>query len=272
MGSRDLLVSPSDRNDNIMADYTAFLSNNLVAENGHQFLDLDGMPLLPLQAQPPSFTSAIALVGSEKDYWSSFYGDASGLPDAAPACRSMSVSSEESDNSEGIFIHWTDPQATSTSSRKRSRDQRGEEDTTVAKNKRKARKQNEDKSPAETGGHNELLKRKQAHSPNERRYRDKLNNNMKELYHTLLESKQASRLSRLQFCGNRISKGLPSDIKKADIISDAIQYIHQAQVDNRHMAAEISELKARIQTLERQERNVVQGVVKPDQNYIATEL
>ncbi len=272
MGSPGLLISPSDRNDTIMADYAAFLSNNLVAENGHQFLDLDGMPFLPLQAPPPSFTSAVALVGSEKDYWSCFYGDPSGLSEAAPACRSVSVSSEGSDNSEAIFIHWTDPKATPTTSRKRSRDQRSQEDPTVAKNKGKARKQNEDKSPAEREDHDESLKRKQAHSANERRYRDKLNNNMKQLYHTLLESKQTSRLSRYQFSDNRISTGLPSDIKKADIISDAIQYIHQAQVDNRHMAAEISQLKARIQMLECLERNVVQDVVKSNHIYTAKEL
>ncbi|KIX03317.1 uncharacterized protein Z518_06869 [Rhinocladiella mackenziei CBS 650.93] len=99
-----------------------------------------------------------------------------------------------------------------------------------------------------------IAQKKQAHSVVERRYRDKMNNKMKQLYHVLLETKQVSRLPRIQNWDTVSLSRAPGGIRKTDIINDAINYVYQSEVNIRHMSDEISTLKARIQNLEDSQR------------------
>ncbi|EXJ53605.1 uncharacterized protein A1O5_13172 [Cladophialophora psammophila CBS 110553] len=100
--------------------------------------------------------------------------------------------------------------------------------------------------------HNQERKRisdkRQAHSIIERRYRDKVNNKLKELYFTLLEAKHRIR-SRTE-ASDCVVMSEPSTSKKSDVINDAINYIHESEINFRHMADEIQSLRTQINDLE----------------------
>lgn len=93
---------------------------------------------------------------------------------------------------------------------------------------------------------------KKAHSLVERRYRENLNGNIAQLHLALLKTK-------------RVSDGAPEDedddleeprqalskVRKSDVMLEAVDYVHQTEVELRHMANEIELLTSRVKQLEK---------------------
>jgi len=92
-------------------------------------------------------------------------------------------------------------------------------------------------------------KTKAAHSVVERRYRDKLNDKMMQLHLTLASSKlMAPTLGELTVPGDL--SDIVGKIGKAGIMTNAINYVNQAELQLRHMSNEIEELRSRVLHLE----------------------
>jgi len=106
--------------------------------------------------------------------------------------------------------------------------------------------------------------KKKNHTASERRYRDKLNSKMTELHYALIQTQQGLRASRPSMASwtwqaSSVSKsrlwdnayqparGGPREIRKLDIISSAVEYIHQTETHIEYMAERLSKLEARIQ-------------------------
>ncbi|KIX92321.1 uncharacterized protein Z520_11929 [Fonsecaea multimorphosa CBS 102226] len=107
-----------------------------------------------------------------------------------------------------------------------------------------------------------LQEAKAAHSVVERRYRDNLNGKMSQLYYVLREvnspSPHYSRLSSLSSDNAATAAAVrsfhpPSRVRKSEILNSAIDYIHQSEVEMRHMADEIKHLQDKERTI----RNLV---------------
>ena len=93
---------------------------------------------------------------------------------------------------------------------------------------------------------------KKAHSLVERRYRENLNGNIAQLHLALLKTK-------------RVGDGTPKDndddwkeprqalskVRKSDVMLEAVDYVHQTEVELRHMANEIELLTMRVKQLEK---------------------
>jgi len=93
------------------------------------------------------------------------------------------------------------------------------------------------------------LKAKAAHSAVERRYRDKLNEKMMQLHCTLIASESSRTLGKP---AERVDHSSLSSGKvcKAEIMSNAINYVYQTEVEMRHMTNEIEQLQNRLRHLE----------------------
>jgi Helix-loop-helix DNA-binding domain len=93
---------------------------------------------------------------------------------------------------------------------------------------------------------------KKAHSLVERRYRENLKSSIAELHLALLETgrvpsamaKSPGQLSEEQ--GPNQSK-----VRKSDVMLEAVEYVHQTEVELRHMAEEIELLTGRVRQLEK---------------------
>jgi hypothetical protein len=93
---------------------------------------------------------------------------------------------------------------------------------------------------------------KKAHSLVERRYRENLNSNIAQLHLALLKTKRV---------GNGTPKGKDDDweeprqalskVRKSDVMLEAVDYVHQTEVELRHMANEIELLTTRVRQLEK---------------------
>ncbi|KIW65179.1 hypothetical protein PV04_07460 [Phialophora macrospora] len=101
---------------------------------------------------------------------------------------------------------------------------------------------------------------KQAHSIVERRYRDNLNGKIMQLQRTLSSiAANPNRAADYFLEGDEISQQQQqkqhSDqrtrIRKSDVMTDAVNYVHQSEVQMRHMENEISRLTERVRTLEK---------------------
>ena len=97
---------------------------------------------------------------------------------------------------------------------------------------------------------------KEAHSRVEKRYREHLNAKIFELYGLLSTSAQeATQLPRDQ-------------VKKAEVLQTAIDYVNQSQLEMRHMTDEIKMLKAKIESFEllirSDEHSLLKGVGNMD--------
>lgn len=205
-------------------------------------------PTLQIQACLP--TTAILMADDGGQAWTNLYQPTLQYPMETHALPDIASLTEIEDNSNSLSYWGTSTKLgnarvmnNSTPSKQRN------ESTEVVRQHSKERRE---------GAHSEepgdRINKMQSHCAIERRYRDKLNNNMSLLYNTLLEAKQPSRLSGFRAFGEGNSQRPPNHIKKAEIINEAINYIRQAEVDIRHMASEISHLQACIQMLERQHR------------------
>jgi hypothetical protein len=93
---------------------------------------------------------------------------------------------------------------------------------------------------------------KKAHSLVERRYRENLNNNIAELHLALLETKRLGRFApQSQADDPEERRQALSKVRKGDVLLDAVNYVHQTEVELRHMADEISLLSNRVRQLEK---------------------
>ncbi|KIW93635.1 uncharacterized protein Z519_06240 [Cladophialophora bantiana CBS 173.52] len=134
-----------------------------------------------------------------------------------------------------------------------------------AKRGRKPRvsRQQTSKSLADESNKASLEEAKAAHSVVERRYRDNLNGKMSQLYYVLREVNSPSPRSRLSSTGSGGSGGSsgggdmiavptfqpPTRVRKSEILNSAIDYIHQSEVEMRHMADEIKHLQDKERTI-----------------------
>ncbi|KAJ9618593.1 uncharacterized protein PV06_00746 [Exophiala oligosperma] len=95
------------------------------------------------------------------------------------------------------------------------------------------------------------LRAKQAHSVVERRYRDNLNGKITQLHRALVATEATSRLTGMpsqDFYSSREHRG---KVRKSDVMTDAMNYIHQSEVEIRHMTDEVARLNERVRTLEK---------------------
>ncbi|KAK5230018.1 bHLH/Zip transcription factor [Exophiala xenobiotica] len=95
------------------------------------------------------------------------------------------------------------------------------------------------------------LRAKQAHSVVERRYRDNLNGKIMQLHRALVATEATSRLTGMpnqDFYAPREHRG---KVRKSDVMTDAMNYIHQTEVEVRHMSDEINRLNERVQSLQK---------------------
>jgi hypothetical protein len=93
---------------------------------------------------------------------------------------------------------------------------------------------------------------KKAHSLVERRYRENLNGNIAQLHLALLKTKRV---------GDSTPKDKDDDweeprqalskVRKSDVMLEAVDYVHQTEVELRHMANEIELLTTRVRQLEK---------------------
>jgi hypothetical protein len=93
---------------------------------------------------------------------------------------------------------------------------------------------------------------KKAHSLVERRYRENLNGNIIQLHQELLKTRRISSIIRQnQDEDIEEPKQVASKIRKSDVMLEAIEYVHQTEVELRHMTNEIEFLNKRMRQLEK---------------------
>jgi len=114
----------------------------------------------------------------------------------------------------------------------------------VAASPRQSKRQRSSRSNGKASGNDEedvdRVVTKQAHSVIERKYRNNLNTKMLQLHHTLAAT-------------NRTSSTDDNDPqpRKSEILSNALQYINESEVEIRHMSDEILRLENKIKVLEK---------------------
>ncbi|KIX91926.1 uncharacterized protein Z520_12362 [Fonsecaea multimorphosa CBS 102226] len=91
-----------------------------------------------------------------------------------------------------------------------------------------------------------ILKAKFAHSVIERRYRDNLNGKMMQLHRVLLATETSQTSSTSHFTTSSTGPTLSGRVRKSDIMSRAINYIHQSEVEMRHLDDEIKRLQDQV--------------------------
>jgi Helix-loop-helix DNA-binding domain len=93
---------------------------------------------------------------------------------------------------------------------------------------------------------------KKAHSLVERRYRENLNGNIAQLHLALLKTKRASSTTP-QNQDNDLEEQWQafSKVRKSDVMLEAVEYVHQTEVELRHMTDEIELLTERVRQLEK---------------------
>ncbi|OQV10371.1 Helix-loop-helix DNA-binding domain-containing protein [Cladophialophora immunda] len=91
-----------------------------------------------------------------------------------------------------------------------------------------------------------ILKAKFAHSMIERRYRDNLNRKMMQLHRDLLAAETSPTSPASEFNTSPTGPTLSGRVRKSDIMSRAINYIHQSEVEIRHLDDEIKRLQDQV--------------------------
>lgn len=93
---------------------------------------------------------------------------------------------------------------------------------------------------------------KKAHSLVERRYRENLNGNIARLHLTLMKTKRVgSHMPQDQHEDSEEQQPDISKMCKSDIMLEAVAYVHQTEVELRHMADEIELLNMRVRHFEK---------------------
>ena len=93
------------------------------------------------------------------------------------------------------------------------------------------------------------LRAKEAHSLVERRYRANLSDKIMQLHRTLLAARSGVSEHRNAPLGiHRLSE---PKVRKGEVLTEAIDYVNQAEVEMRHMADDILRLNARVDSLQK---------------------
>jgi hypothetical protein len=94
---------------------------------------------------------------------------------------------------------------------------------------------------------------KQAHSLVERKYRENLNAKITQLHSTLQNSHYGPRVGEDGEREDVVSNnGLPGGkVRKSDVLTEAMNYVNQTEVEMRHMENEIHRLSERVRVLEK---------------------
>jgi len=88
------------------------------------------------------------------------------------------------------------------------------------------------------------IQAKKAHSAVERRYRENLNSKIMDLHRTLLATEFGSRSSNVEDVRLLdLGKEEWSKIRKSDVLVNAMNYVHQSEIEMRHMSEEIRRLR-----------------------------
>ena len=104
------------------------------------------------------------------------------------------------------------------------------------------------------------IRAKQAHSLVERKYRENLNAKITQLHITLQKSYYGPRLMGEDLdvqahdnnAANVANGGVAaSKVRKSDVLSEAMNYVNQTEVEMRHMENEINRLGERVRILEK---------------------
>jgi hypothetical protein len=82
------------------------------------------------------------------------------------------------------------------------------------------------------------IQAKKAHSAVERRYRENLNSKIMDLHHTLLATEFGSWSSGVENIKEEWGK-----TRKSDVLVNAMTYVHQSEIEMRHMSEEIRQLR-----------------------------
>jgi hypothetical protein len=105
--------------------------------------------------------------------------------------------------------------------------------------------------PPSTEDESAHIRAKQAHSVVERRYRDNLNGKIIQLHRTLVAAESTSRLSGISTYDMFNLREHRGKFRKSDVMTDAMNYVHQSEVEMRHMSDEMIRLNDRLNALER---------------------
>jgi hypothetical protein len=93
---------------------------------------------------------------------------------------------------------------------------------------------------------------KKAHSLVERRYRENLNGTIAQLHLALLKTKRVTSIAPQDQDGDlEEQRRAFSKVRKSDVMLEAVEYVHQTEVELRHMADEIVLLNRRVRQLEK---------------------
>ncbi|EXJ87081.1 hypothetical protein A1O3_04039 [Capronia epimyces CBS 606.96] len=120
-------------------------------------------------------------------------------------------------------------------------------------------KEEREKKPRSKRGHkgsssedeSAQLRAKQAHSVVERRYRDNLNGKIMQLHRALSTAESTSRINGTQAQDFFTPRDHRAKVRKSDVMTDAMNYVHQSEVEIRHMSDEITRLNDRVRALEK---------------------
>jgi len=93
---------------------------------------------------------------------------------------------------------------------------------------------------------------KQAHSLVERKYRENLNAKIAQLHTTLQSSHYGPQLEDDGDSDTPAQSAVPaSKVRKSDVLTEAMNYVNQTEVEMRHMENEIQRLGERVRVLEK---------------------
>ena len=169
--------------------------------------------------------------------------DFSAMPEIED-CASMPFVAQSSSNSPEVTQNFQ-ASPVSTSDKTSSRASTSQSKESTRNSQHRLNRTNADDPDAKSHS-------KKAHSLVERRYRENLNGNIAQLHLALLKTK-------------RVCDGTPEDqdddweeprqalskVRKSDVMLEAVDYVHQTEVELRHMANEIEVLTARVRQLEK---------------------
>ncbi|RVX74021.1 hypothetical protein B0A52_01852 [Exophiala mesophila] len=173
-----------------------------------------------------------------------------------PACFQSASLGEIEDCSAAHCITPTMSNSSSRKSPKSTTSRKPSKDTARSPKQIKERDQKSRSKRTHTASESEdesaQLRAKQAHSVVERRYRDNLNGKIMQLHRALVTSdafaRSTSGLSNHDFYASREHRG---KVRKSDVMTDAMNYVHQSEVEMRHMTNEITRLTDRVMALEK---------------------
>ncbi|KIV89039.1 hypothetical protein PV10_08653 [Exophiala mesophila] len=181
-----------------------------------------------------------------------------------PSTRNSTVSSasmrrssaSSNDNSQVQSVPLPPRKPTAAAARRRA-NQRSNPTTTVSTSATMLSDDEEQDSKPKGGAPSKAdakQRAKQAHSLVERKYRENLNAKIAQLHNTLQSSHYGPKASLEDDSDNPSSlmAAIPaSKVRKSDVLTEAMNYVNQTEVEMRHMENEINRLSERVRVLEK---------------------